>query len=340
MASVQRLRETEHMTELRVALSGGEAELGRVPAADVARMILLVQQATARAASVVLGRPKLTTGRYEDVVEKAARFVLRSVEAGSVVSVLELPEPDLSRDGALDLEVASLSETAVAVLLDALDEVKPHQVVARALLDLADGMHLGDRYDAVVLDAVGASPRRHRTARLDGAARMRLRAFVESGSIGPTRADALTGVLVEADFEKHTARLRTPTEPGVQVEFTEDLSDDIQLALRQPATLRGEVVYDVNTHIARSVSLSVVERGEQLVLGVDPEAFWLARSFEELAQEQGSGHPIDPNDLYDEDATDEERDKLMAAIAELARPWVSSKWATFARAEATGRAAS
>jgi hypothetical protein len=37
----------------------------------------------------------------------------------------------------------------------------------------------------------------------------------------------------------------------------------------------------------------------------------------ELAARQGIGGPVDPTVLYDEDATDEERDAVMAALAEL-----------------------
>jgi hypothetical protein len=103
----------------------------------------------------------------------------------------------------------------------------------------------------------------------------------------------------------------------VTVEFPEDLDDDIHAALRQPATLRGEVTYDPRTHVARSVALDALERGEQLVMGVDPRDFWRVRSFEELAAEQGAGFPVDPDRLYDRDASEEEKDAFMAALAEL-----------------------
>ncbi|MGO9789283.1 MAG: hypothetical protein ACLP8S_07110 [Solirubrobacteraceae bacterium] len=131
------------------------------------------------------------------------------------------------------------------------------------------------------------------------------------------RPDALVGVLVEADFEKRTARLRTATEAGVQVSFDDDLADDIHAALRQQAKFRGEIVCDPHTSVARSVRLRRIERGEQLVLGLDTEEFWRERTFEELARLQGAGQPVDPELLHDAEATDEERDAFMAAIAEL-----------------------
>jgi hypothetical protein len=133
----------------------------------------------------------------------------------------------------------------------------------------------------------------------------------------PVRADAVVGVLVEADFEKRTARLRTATEPAVQVAFTSDLDDDIHAALRQPATLRGEVSFDPKTQTARAVALRSVDRGKQLILGIDGEEFWRELSFEDSAQQQGAGSPIDPDLLFDAEASDEERDAFMAALAEL-----------------------
>jgi hypothetical protein len=232
------------------------------------------------------------------------------------VPVFEIPDALPLDDGALEVEVASLGDAALSELLAAADpQSSPHPVVAKALLELADSLRVGERYDAVTFDA-GANGSRRRV-RVDGVVRQRLRRYVESLPAPPARSDALVGVLVEADFEKRTARLRTATDPAVTVTFDEDLADDIQLALRQQATLRGEVMYDQKTNVARSVRLQRLERGQQLVLGLDPEEFWRVRDFDELARLQGAGDPVDPEDLYDADATDEERDAFMAAIAEL-----------------------
>ncbi|MGB0094408.1 MAG: hypothetical protein WBP81_17990, partial [Solirubrobacteraceae bacterium] len=74
---------------------------------------------------------------------------------------------------------------------------------------------------------------------------------------------------------------------------------------------------DPETSVAKSVRLHRIDRGEQLVLGLDAEEFWRERSFEELARLQGAGQPADPDALYDADATDEERDAFMAALSEL-----------------------
>jgi hypothetical protein len=105
----------------------------------------------------------------------------------------------------------------------------------------------------------------------------------------------------------------------VQVAFTSDLDDDIHAALRQPATLRGEVSFDLKTQTARAVTLRSVDRGKQLILGIDAEEFWRELSFEDLAQQQGAGSPIDPDLLFDAEASDEERDAFMAAPQSLAK---------------------
>jgi hypothetical protein len=88
-------------------------------------------------------------------------------------------------------------------------------------------------------------------------------------------------------------------------------------ALRQQASLRGEVVYDAKSDIAKSVRRQRIERAEQLVLGVDPEELRRERTFEDLARLQGAGQPANLDALYDADAIDEERDAFMAAISEM-----------------------
>jgi hypothetical protein len=303
------------MKELRVKLDGERAHLGRVPAADVARLLLLIEKAAAQAAAVVLRQPKTTTGRYKGVIEQAVHFRLVGIEEGSVVPVLELPPAAPSEIGAtLNFDVVTLGESAVEALLDA--AVKPdNPLVAKAILDVADKMYVGERYDAIEFE-VASNGRKRRKVRLDGRARGRLRTYVDSAPVPAPRTEDVAGSLVEADFERRTARLRTPTDAAVDVSFSDEHADDIQAALRQSATVRGDVLYDPKTHTAKSVRLTEIVRGiEQLAL--DPREFWIEASFEELAERQHSGRPVDPNDLFDADATDEERDAVMAALAEL-----------------------
>ena len=306
------------MEELRIGLTGDNAHLGEVAAADVAYLILGIERAMSQAASVILGRPKTTPGRREQVIEKAVRLRLRSVEEGSVVPVLELPDFELFEGETLDIDVASLGEQALEAVIDATDPRSHPNVdptVVKALVDVADRLRIGDRYEALTFDA--KTNGRRRTARVDGEGRQRLRSYVNSVPPTASREDALVGTLVEADFEKRTARLRTATEPAVQVSFDDDLADAIQYALRQHASFRGEVVYDPRTSVARAVRLQRIDRGEQLVLGLDAEEFWREWSFEDLAQVQGAGQPADLDALYDAGATEKERDAFMAAISEL-----------------------
>jgi hypothetical protein len=308
--------------EIRVQLKGDHAKLGAVPAADVARLILLVEKAAAQAAAVVLGQPKTGSGRYSGIIEKSVHFRLRGIEEGSVVPVLALPEPSsvgnppMNGQDALETQAATLAEAALSKLFEAATEPAPEPAVAKALLELADGMHVGDRYEAIVFSGSRRGALDTKT-RVDGSVRSHLRAYVDSAPAAPMREDALMGVLVEADFEKRTARLRTPSESGIEVDFGDDLDDDIHAALRQPATLRGEVIFDPKSSLAKAIHLRQVEHGEQLIMGLDPTAFWDEPSFHDLALRQGTGEPVNPAALYSPDASEEEKDAFMAALAEL-----------------------
>jgi hypothetical protein len=308
------------MSELRIKLEGETARLGQISAADVAQLILGVEKAALQAAAVVLGRPKTTTGRYQGVIEQAVRFRLVSVEGGSVVPVLELPELLPPADSeALDIEVSTLGQMALDSVLDVAEDTAPqpaHPLIAKALLDVAEKLHVGDRYDAIVFDESPSHARHGRHVRIDSSVRARLRACVDEANVMASRPEDLTGVLFEADFEKRTARLRTPAQGVVDIVFSAEHDDIIQTALRQSSTVRGDVVYDPHTNMVRSVRLTEVLHGiEQLVL--DPGEFWRELSFQELAEHQGSGRPVDPESLYDAGATDEERDAFMTAIAQL-----------------------
>jgi hypothetical protein len=308
------------MSELRIKLEGDTARLGQVPAADVAQLILSFERALAQAAAVVLGKPKTTTGRYKAVIEQAAALRLVAIEEGSVVPVLELPDHvPLADKDELDFDVATLGHSALDTVLDvaANDAGKPvHPLVAKAVLEMTERLHIGTRYEAMTLIEAPNGSRAGRQARVDGAARERLHRCVAEAESLATRAEDLTGVLFEADFEKRTARLRTATQGVVEVSFEPEHDDAIHTALRQSSTVRGEVIYDPHTHAAKTVHLQEVVRGiEQLVL--DPGVFWRAASFAELAAEQGAGAPIDPASLEDDQASEQEREAFMAAIGEL-----------------------
>jgi hypothetical protein len=299
------------MTRLRLHLEGQHAALGDVPAADVANLILWTETAIMRAASVVVGRPKTTTGRFEEPIERSSRLLLVGVEEGSVQPVLELPQPE-ETDDALLLESETLGEAALERVLDALTDPTPEPVIAKAIVELAEKVHIGDRYDKLVIERNG-DHRKSRKAVLDGAVRSRLRAYVDEAPQPPVRTDEVSGVLVEADFEDRTARLRTPAGP-VTVGFDAQLDDAIHAALRQPATLIGQVSYDPKTNTARSVALMRLLRGEQLSLGVDPTDFWRAHLVRDLARQQG----VEPVDFTNPaDLTDQEREAFLAAVAEL-----------------------
>ena len=203
-------------TQLRIALSGDEAELGRVAAGDVARMLLGVERAVARAAGHVIGRQVKATGRRGRTIEETTRFRLVGIESGSVVGVLELPDERLE-DEALQLDDQSLGELALENALQTAAGERTDQLdVAEAFVRLADDLGVGTRFSEVIFEET-AVPAPHRSVKLDRASRDRLAEVIAAGP--DARQDSLIGVLVEADFERNTARLRTSGDRRIAVSF-------------------------------------------------------------------------------------------------------------------------
>src|SRR5215210_4054718 len=159
-------------TVLRVRLMGEDAELGRVAAGDVARMLLGVERAVARAAGHLIGRQVKPTGRRSRTIEETARFRLLGVERGSVVGILQLPE-ETSDAETLDLDVPSLGDLAVeSALATAAGEETEELDVAEAFVRLADDVGVGTRFAAVMLEE--ERPAGRRSVKLDRPARDRL----------------------------------------------------------------------------------------------------------------------------------------------------------------------
>jgi len=296
---------------LRIRLTGEEAELGRVAAGDVARMLLGIERAVARAAGHVLGRQVKPTGRRGRSIEETTRLRLLGIEEGSVVGVLELPDATCE-DGTLDLDVVSLGEAALdQALATANGEETEHRDVAEAFVRLADDVGVGARFTALQLDADGGSP----GVTLDRVARDRLDQFASSAP--PARDDSLIGVLFEANFETNTARLRTPGGQQLDVLFSFELADAIQEGLRRQAELVGEVSYDPKTMEARSVDLHKIVRSEQLSMGLETSDFWSTPTISEISEARGLGPVTDMATLRDTGASAEEVDRVLAFLDEM-----------------------
>lgn len=291
---------------VRVRLVGGQAELGLVAASDVAKLLLGVERAVRLAASGILGRTP-TPGRWIGLIEQVASFRLVGVERGSVIGVLELPELDVS-DEMLALDVSHLGEDALNVVSATAAGDLDDQLAASGLVQLADEIGVGVRCDALQLDVQDARA----PVVIDVSVRERLREVADRPA--RPRADTVVGTLVEADFERGTARLRAVGQRPVRVSFNDDLADEIQEALRRPAELVGEVTYDRETGVARSVALRRISPAEQLMLGLETEDFWLESSFEDLRQQQGVGPADNLDALSDDELTDEEADEFLAAL--------------------------
>lgn len=297
------------VTRYKVRLVGREAELGEVEAADVARLILGVERAVARAAGASIGKPVKPTGRWGRVVEDASSFRLRDVSKGSVVLDLELPDLPAD-DDRLDIHVASLGDRAWDLALRAIEDQEHADFdLLRALADLADKLHIGSKYDAIELHRAGDRD----PARLDSERRSQLREAVRRQIL---LLDAgVSGTLVEADFERNTAHVRTLRGDLIDVIFDKDQADEIQEALRQQSAFEGEVTVDPITNSVKTVRLRQLVRTEQLILGEEEAgAFWRAPTFAELRARQGTAPVRSFDDLHDDSLSDEEFEEFFAAL--------------------------
>ena len=176
---------------------------------------------------------------------------------------------------------------------------------------MADRIGIGSRYDAVIFDTnVPGAPER---VVLDELALNRLRRMAEQAS-PERRADMLVGVLVEADFERHTARLRAANGGSVGVTFDEAQSGEIQEALRRPAQLVGEIAYDPETARAVSVKLRAITRAEQLAMSLDAGEFWRDVTIDELRRGRGMEPVHDIAQLRDPELTEDEIEAFLTAL--------------------------
>jgi hypothetical protein len=296
--------------EFRAILRGHDAVLGVVRARDVANLIIGLESAVAAAAYATLGTPRrATTGRHRAAIEAASRLRIEGVRAGSVVAVLSLPNLAAPDEDALDVGVDDLAGAAfdriVASFQQPDDQVD--QALARSLADLGERLGIGDRHDELVL----TSPRLTAAARLDASARARMRRLADA----PTQqqADILIGTLREADFDRRTARLRTATGETVYVDFSPDLDDAIQDALRGQAQFEGIVTFDAATTTTRRVELRRITTPDPLPF--DTSSFWQRPTVAELAEAQGVRPALLDGPLAE--WTEQDRAELTSALADL-----------------------
>lgn len=298
---------------VQVRVTGPDAAPGEIAAADVARVILGLERALAAAAYLVLGRSRQGgTGRHTTAVAAASRLRFVGSAAGSFVGLLTLPDP-AGDDGGLEVAVEDLGGRAFDRLITFLRDpgVDADAALAAAVTQLADDLGIGERTHTLTL----GEPDPHRPeAVIDAEMRRRMRQL--SHRPPAHRDDLVVGTLFEADFERRTARLRTPTGgPTVTVTFAADLAGDVQQALRGEAQLAGRVRYDRVSGAAVSIDTRTVTRAEQLITGDGDGAFTENLSVAELQDRQGLHVLLDPFALADDDLTDAERDAFTAALS-------------------------
>lgn len=295
---------------LILRLTGDNARLGEVYASDLAHLLDGVDRVVSRTAAQIAGRTPRRGGRLPQAIIGATKLRLTAIKEGSLV--LEFAPPDVPSDQeALDLDDVQLADSAISTVIDVLEGSETGFPEATAVLSqLAEDLDIGERYETLSLTQPGDVPRE---AVMDTSARSRLSVAVQRR----TRSDdggTLVGILYEADFEKNTARLRTPLGDSVTVRFDDSHATSIKEALREQAQLQGSVTYNEATAAIVSVELAKIASAAQLGLMPDMENFWMSQSLEELAESQGVNVIDRIEVLRDDTITEKEVEDFLAAL--------------------------
>ena len=302
---------------VHVTLKGPDALPGRIAAADVAKVLLGYERAVARAAEVRVRR-SAKTGRRGASVESTTRLIYRSTRKGSFVVELELP--DIRVEGAeLDLDFLHLGASAardVQRIMASPETAEADPRVIEAIDQLVHELDIGGAsFDTMKVSwpaAAVAAGKAPKPVVVDRAKRDAIERRRHTLPASDVHENVLTGVLVEADFEKRSARLLTTDNQRISVSFDDERADLIHQWLRRQGELRGLVEYTKTGHI-RQVELRAIERSVQHDL-FDTTAFWNVDSIESLADAQGVEPIADIRELAGTDITDEEFDAFLLAI--------------------------
>jgi hypothetical protein len=293
-----------------------------LPLSELQRVAQLVR-GTLRSIALVLTDegPGRQSGRVKRFIETSVDLeVVGAPRAGSFVLDMEVP-PSSAKDQP-DLELRAgphIGDRAVRALvsgLAALDEdtVQLPEGFDRGVLQAVAGLRntLIRGVDRVVLTTSGNEGPEGR-AEVD-ASRV---ALVKTLISRPIRSHAIAeGTLRMVDDATLECRLERPPLPSITCFFEDKDRDAVWEAAkgRQHVRVIGEGEYlPGESHPRRLWAASITVVSE--VLPFDPDAFWLPRSLDDLADEQAV-QTFSPRPLDDEWRDDAEAAALIAALAD------------------------
>lgn len=291
---------------------GGVERLDDLPLRDVAAFLDGLVTLVARGSAEIIHRPiRVGGGRYEGPIEDASHIRLASLVSGSVVAEL-LPAAEQASPGAIGLTAETLSEQAIALVLDvAGGREGAHPDLAKALIEFSDRC-IGRRPSAS-LTFEDRRPARERQVVVDHARLSALRASVAARP-STTQPKEVTGRLFEANLETHSAQVRTPAGEKVDVRFGPEHDEDVRRLLGNRAALRGDITYDPKSSNVKSVRIREIVTGDQMGLNFEGVDFWVDRPLSALIEETGAVAVDDPNDLEVRGASRKQWDALYEVL--------------------------
>jgi hypothetical protein len=292
---------------IRLTLTGDDARPGRIPAADVARLLIAFERVVARAAEARTRRVA-TVGRRGAPVETSTHMIFRGIEPGSLVAVLEIP--DLPTGEKTLREERHLGGFAAADVQDLIHDpasASADRRVVAAANQLGDELGIGARYDSLSISVQHEGEGQARMETFNGKVRRALRERALREAETATREDQLFGVLVEADFEERTAHVRTADNLRVPIDFGPLDPDEVYYWLRRPGVMHADISYTPSGVVARGQLLAINEPHQLDIFTDAIAAVWNTNAtIDQLIEEQGIDPIEDVTELQAIDASDEE----------------------------------
>jgi hypothetical protein len=297
-------------------VTGPHIKPGRIPVPELLVICEQAQTAVNRQAEVLRGRRGLRPGPTATLVKDECTLELFSIGRGSAVISFAGPETKPQAQGALDLELATLGESAVREVVKSLRSVKTKKSVSmdigvkRTFQDLGKLLDNGVRkIEWSVPGQAGKGSRM--TATFDETARQRIE---ESPTDDVVKHVEIDGRLEMADFKLGDLRciIHTPDGQRVTCSFGTEIEDDVYKALRHVARVTGTATINARTKRTEQIALQSVKALDPFLEQVDD--FFSGLNLEQLTKAQGVDPTFDLRRLTDAWPQDEDVETFLAAV--------------------------
>jgi len=268
---------------------------GRILLNDLLLFVENFQKAIARTIDVLERGTSTRSGRRQKVTQILSSLEVVAMEESSFALAL-----DLRRDAGELLPGFDIGEKAVFNLTSGIDVMDKDvalpdgydEGVLRSLREAGKIVNRGiDTIQIGILSGDNGYKKITFTASTQDHIITRIRSYEHAWA-------EVEGRLLMADVKEDTLKCRLHPSTGAPIicSYDEDMTDTVMSHLRKFVQVRGDVTVDIATNRMRSMVIRDIEPVERFspygITVMPPSEFWEAKSFDDLAMEQGV-YPID-----------------------------------------------